>query len=74
MNHTTNMESVITNEQLVDKQRQISAVLQAKVLSALHHNTSFRNELEAIRFSVEITERLTNTRESEEYALKCSRY
>jgi hypothetical protein len=68
------MESVITNEQLTQAQQKITAALQVKVLSAINHNTPFRNELEAIRFSVEITERLTSTRESGEYPVQCGRY
>lgn len=68
------MESVITNEQLIQAQQKITAALQVKVLSAINRNTPFSRELEAIRFSVEITERLTSTRESGEYAIQCGRY
>lgn len=68
------METPNTNEQLAEMQRKITAALQAKVLSAVNNNSCFRLDLEAIRFSVEITERFSHIHESEQCISSMGRY
>jgi hypothetical protein len=53
------------NDKIVENQKAITVALQDALLSALSSGKPFRCYLESVRFSVEITERLTSESRSE---------
>ncbi len=56
------MESVITNENLIDQQKKIIASLQLEVMARVQGGVQYRRELESVGFAIELLNRLTHTK------------